>query len=39
LEGSWGCDLEGRDILEVRIVTESRDEEEVSGVRSGMIRN
>jgi hypothetical protein len=26
-------------MLEVRMVTESRDEEEVSGVRSGMIRN
>jgi hypothetical protein len=26
-------------MIEVRIVTEPRDEDEVSGVRSGMIRN
>jgi hypothetical protein len=39
LEGSWECDLEGRDMLEVQTVTEPRDEDEVSGVRRGMIRN
>ena len=38
LVGSWITDLEGSDTLDVRMVTESRDEDEVSGVRRGMFR-
>lgn len=38
LAGSRGADLEGSDMLEVRMFTESRDEDEVSGVRRGMFR-
>ena len=38
LAGSRGADLEGSDMLEVMMATESRDEDEVSGVRRGMFR-